>query len=65
MRADPAKKGYLYAGTETGMYVSFNDGANWQSLQLNLPIVPITDLTIKENNLIAATQEEASGLSMT
>ncbi|MGY6558426.1 MAG: WD40/YVTN/BNR-like repeat-containing protein [Nitritalea sp.] len=56
VRADPAKKGYLYAGTETGMYISFNDGANWQSLQLNLPIVPITDLTIKENNLIAATQ---------
>lgn len=56
VRADPVKKGILYAGTETGMYISFNDGANWQPLQLNLPIVPITDLTIKENNLIAATQ---------
>lgn len=56
VRADPAKKGILYAGTETGMYISFDDGANWQSFQMNLPIVPITDLTIKENNLIAATQ---------
>lgn len=56
LRADPVKKGLLYAGTETGMYVSFNDGANWQPLQMNLPIVPITDLAIKNNNLIAATQ---------
>jgi photosystem II stability/assembly factor-like uncharacterized protein len=56
VRADPAKKGILYAGTETGMYISFNDGESWQPFQLNLPIVPITDLTIKENNLIAATQ---------
>ncbi|WGD35686.1 glycosyl hydrolase [Olleya sp. YS] len=56
LREDPKQKGLLYAGTETGMYVSFNDGKNWQSLQLNLPIVPITDLTIKDNNLIVATQ---------
>ena len=56
VRADPVKRGMLYAGTETGMYYSKNDGASWHSLQLNLPIVPITDLTIKENNLIAATQ---------
>ena len=56
IRADPAKKGILYAGTETGMYISFNDGADWKPFQLNLPIVPITDLTIKDNNLIAATQ---------
>lgn len=56
VRADPAKKGILYAGTETGMYISFNDGGSWQPFQLNLPIVPITDLTIKDNNLIAATQ---------
>ena len=54
--ADPAKKGMLYAGTETGMYYSKDDGGSWHSLQLNLPIVPITDLTIKDNNLIAATQ---------
>ncbi|TDQ16219.1 photosystem II stability/assembly factor-like uncharacterized protein [Algoriphagus boseongensis] len=56
VRADPVKRGMLYAGTETGIYYSKDDGASWHSLQLNLPIVPITDLTIKENNLIAATQ---------
>lgn len=56
LRADPKRKGLLYAGTENGMYVSFDDGASWQSLQMNLPIVPITDLTIKNDNLIAATQ---------
>lgn len=56
VRADPVKRGMLYAGTETGMYYSKDDGASWHSLQMNLPIVPITDLTIKENNLIAATQ---------
>lgn len=56
LREDPKQKGLLYAGTETGLYVSFNDGKNWQSFQLNLPIVPITDLTIKNNNLIVATQ---------
>ncbi|MEM1215470.1 MAG: glycosyl hydrolase [Bacteroidota bacterium] len=56
LRADPERTGLLYAGTETGMYISFDDGNNWQPFQLNLPIVPITDLTIKNNNLIAATQ---------
>ncbi len=56
IRADPVKQGLLYAGTETGMYVSFDDGTNWQSFQMNLPIVPITDLAVKNNNLIAATQ---------
>ncbi len=56
IRADPGKKGLLYAGTEGGMYVSFDDGSSWNSFQQNLPIVPITDLTIKDNNLIAATQ---------
>jgi photosystem II stability/assembly factor-like uncharacterized protein len=58
IREDPNHRGLLYAGTETGMYVSFNDGASWQSLQLNLPIVPITDLIIHkgEKDLIAATQ---------
>ncbi|MDY8137152.1 VPS10 domain-containing protein [Aquimarina sp. 2201CG5-10] len=56
LREDPKRKGLLYAGTETGMYISFNNGTNWQPFQLNLPIVPITDLTIKENNLIVATQ---------
>lgn len=56
LREDPKRKGLLYAGTETGMYVSFDDGQNWQSFQLNLPVVPITDLTIKDDNLIVATQ---------
>lgn len=56
VRADPKRKGLLYAGTETGMYISFDDGANWQPFQQNMPIVPITDLTIKNDNLIAATQ---------
>jgi hypothetical protein len=55
IRADPARRGLLYAGTERGMYVSFDDGAHWQPLQLNLPIVPIHDLTIKDGSLIAAT----------
>ena len=56
LRADPSQKGLLYAGTEAGMYVSFDDGASWKPFQLNLPSVPITDLAIKDNNLIAATQ---------
>jgi len=56
VREDPKQKGLLYAGTETGMYISFNEGKNWKPFQLNLPIVPITDLTIKDNSLIVATQ---------
>jgi len=56
VRADPARKGLLYAGTETGMYISFDDGASWKPFQQNLPIVPITDLTIKNDNLVVATQ---------
>ncbi|QTD38841.1 glycosyl hydrolase [Polaribacter batillariae] len=56
LRADPKRKGLLYAGTERGMYISFNDGKDWESFQQNLPIVPITDLAIKNDNLIAATQ---------
>ena len=56
IKVDPEKEGFLYAGTETGMYVSHNDGQSWTSLQLNLPIVPITDLAIKNDDLIAATQ---------
>lgn len=55
LRADPVREGLLYAGTEWGMYVSFNDGANWQAFQLNLPIVSIRDLAIKDESLIAAT----------
>ncbi len=56
LRADPDKKGILYAGTESGMYISFNDGNSWQPFQLNLPIVPVTELAWKDQNLIVATQ---------
>lgn len=56
VRSDKRRKGLLYAGTERGMYVSFDDGASWQPLQLNLPIVPITDLAVRDDDLIAATQ---------
>lgn len=56
VRADPKRKGLLYAGTESGMYLSFDNGASWQPFLLNLPVVPITDLALKNDNLIAATQ---------
>jgi len=55
VREDPKRKGLLYAGTETGIWVSFNDGANWQSLQLNLPPTPIHDLVIHDDDLAVAT----------
>jgi photosystem II stability/assembly factor-like uncharacterized protein len=56
VREDPERQGLLYAGAESGMFVSFDDGDNWQSLDMNLPPVPITDLKIRQDNLIAATQ---------
>lgn len=59
LRADPVAKGVLYAGTEHGMYISLDDGENWEAFQLNLPTVPITDLAIKDNDLIVATQGRA------
>ncbi|MGH9446477.1 MAG: WD40/YVTN/BNR-like repeat-containing protein, partial [Terriglobia bacterium] len=55
VREDPVRKGLLYAGTETGVYVSFDDGAHWESLQLNLPTASIRDLAIADNDLVAAT----------
>ncbi len=55
IREDPGERGLLYAGTETGVYVSFDDGAHWQSLRLNLPVVPVHDLVVKEGDLVAAT----------
>jgi len=55
IRADPGREGLLYAGTEWGMYISFDDGAHWQPFQLNLPIVAIRDLHVRDNSLIAAT----------
>ncbi|MFN3393720.1 MAG: glycosyl hydrolase, partial [Candidatus Thermochlorobacter sp.] len=56
VRCDPVRKGLLFAGTESGVYISFDDGENWRPFQLNLPIVPITDMTIKDSDLIVATQ---------
>ena len=55
VREDPKRKGLLYAGTETGVFVSFDDGSSWQSLQLNLPVVPIHDMVVKEDDLVVAT----------
>ena len=54
--ASPRKAGVLFAGTEYGMYLSVNDGKNWDPFQLNLPKTPITDLLIRDNNLIVGTQ---------
>ncbi len=55
IREDPVRRGLLFAGTERGVYVSFDDGANWRSLRRNLPLVPVHDLKITEGDLIAAT----------
>ena len=59
VREDTKRKGLLFAGTETGVYVSLDDGARWQSLQLNLPTVPVHDLIIKNNDLAIATHGRA------
>ena len=56
VREDPERKGLLYAGTEAGLYVSFDDGGHWQALQLNLPIVPVTDLRVHQDDLVVSTQ---------
>lgn len=55
VREDPAHKGLLFAGTETGAYVSFDDGGHWDPLQMNLPVTSVRDLAIKDGDLIAAT----------
>jgi len=55
VREDNSQPGLLYAGTERGLYISFNDGSSWQPFQSNLPLCPITDLYVKDNDLIAAT----------
>jgi photosystem II stability/assembly factor-like uncharacterized protein len=59
IRADEKRRGLLFAGTERGVYVSFDDGANWQSLQYKLPIVQIADLRVHQDALIAATHGRA------
>jgi photosystem II stability/assembly factor-like uncharacterized protein len=59
VREDPKRPGLLFAGTELGVYVSFNDGQLWQPLKLNLPTVPVRDLAIKDNDLAIATHGRA------
>ncbi len=55
IREDPERRGLLFAGSETGVYVSFDDGATWQRLKGNLPAVPVHDLVVKEDDLVAGT----------
>lgn len=59
VREDPVRKGLLYAGTETGVYVSYNAGAQWLPFRGNFPVVPVTDLQVKHGDLIAATEGRA------
>jgi photosystem II stability/assembly factor-like uncharacterized protein len=59
VREDPKRRGLLYAGTEAGVYVSFDDGANWRALKLNLPTTPVHDLVVKDNDLVLATHGRA------
>ncbi|WP_116771817.1 WD40/YVTN/BNR-like repeat-containing protein [Maribacter litoralis] len=59
VREDKKVKGLLYAGTETGLFISLDDGMHWQPLQLNLPLTPINDLIIQDNDLVAATAGRA------
>ncbi|MEQ1694012.1 MAG: hypothetical protein ABMA00_22165, partial [Gemmatimonas sp.] len=59
VREDPSREGLLYAGTEFGMFVSFDNGAHWQAFQLNLPNVPINDIKVHKKDLVVATQGRA------
>jgi photosystem II stability/assembly factor-like uncharacterized protein len=59
VREDPDREGLLYAGTEFGMFISFDNGGHWQSFQLNLPNVPVTDIKLHNNDLIVSTQGRA------
>lgn len=59
VREDPNRAGLLYAGTEFGMYISFDDGAHWQPFFLNMPQIPINDIKIKNKDLLVATQGRA------
>lgn len=59
IRADPGRAGLLYCGTEFGLYLSYDDGESWERFQLNLPITPIYDLKVKNNDLIAGTHGRA------
>lgn len=59
VREDLNRRGLLYAGTERGLYVSFDDGKNWAKMQLNLPVCPINDITFQDNDLVVATMGRA------
>src|SRR5262249_6667874 len=59
VREDPDRAGLLYAGTEFGMFISFDNGAHWQSFQLNLPNVPVSDIKVHHQDLIVSTQGRA------
>jgi hypothetical protein len=59
VREDPDRQGLLYAGTEFGMFISFDNGATWQSFQLNLPVTPITDIKVHRKDLVVSTQGRA------
>jgi photosystem II stability/assembly factor-like uncharacterized protein len=59
VREDPERRGLLYAGTETGVYISYDGGAKWQTFNGNLPVVPVTDLEVRHGDLIAATEGRA------
>ncbi len=59
IRADPAREGLLYAGTETGLFVSLDDGAHWEPFQLNLPVSPVHDLVVKDTSLVVGTHGRA------
>ena len=59
VREDPDRSGLLYAGTERGMYISYDTGASWKAFQQNLPMVPITDLKVHQQDLLAATHGRA------
>jgi photosystem II stability/assembly factor-like uncharacterized protein len=59
VREDPTRRGLLFAGTEYGVYFSIDDGAHWNALQLNLPVAPVHDLVVKDNDIVVATHGRA------
>ena len=60
VREDPVREGLLYAGTEFGLYISFDNGAHWQPFNLNMPIIPINDIRVHRGDLVIATQGRAA-----
>ena len=55
VREDPDREGLLYAGTDFGLFISFDDGENWQPFQLDLPVTPVTDIKVHEKDLVLST----------